>query len=462
MNSDTQSSRPLLPHQQALLDEFLSDQASSGHAALWEPGLGAVWTTGHIIRKFRLIQPTGRVLVLSPKALAVQTEYHLASIGVAAQLVDRFRYREMQDGSSADNALWREGGVFILGMDFAKQDDVATSLRTVPWSLLVVLEAHQVRGQRERIVQGVVESSPGVRMLIFTLPGVKDLPQFGIKRWTESTVHQVDVVDASGRRIFDLPQPDVRLFELPQDAFEQRLMNTVSEVVQLLAPAKRTQGLLASIVKLSAQSSLSALEEVLRRLRHRLAHGTVDTLQSVDEHDDETDADELPLLPPAENRALLEALNKCLEELDSLAGDSKLKWLTQMLVDAKTRGKLAHSICVLVHYRATLFYVQTALEELGLATYVLHGALSFDARFEAVRNFQERGGILLATTALMTEGLNLAKVESLVLYDCPRSRLMLQQVLGRFQRFGRTEPLTIDVINGGEAIELFGENLSAK
>ena len=184
MNGDTKSARPLLPHQQALLDKFFAEPASSGHAALWEPGLGAVWTTGHLIRNFLLFKPTSRVLVLSPKAVAVQMEFHLAYIGVTAQLMDRFRYREMQDGSSSGTALWREGGVFILGVDFAKQDDVATSLLTVPWSLLVVLEAHQVRGQRERIVRRLVESSPGVRVLLLTMPGVKDLPKFGIECWT--------------------------------------------------------------------------------------------------------------------------------------------------------------------------------------------------------------------------------------------------------------------------------------
>ena len=51
----------------------------------------------------------------------------------------------------------------------------------------------------------------------------------------------------------------------------------------------------------------------------------------------------------------------------------------------------------------------------------------------AVEGFQERGGILLATTAVMSEGLSLPQVESLILYDLPRSQLMIQRIIGRFQ-----------------------------
>jgi len=67
---------------------------------------------------------------------------------------------------------------------------------------------------------------------------------------------------------------------------------------------------------------------------------------------------------------------------------------------------------------------------------------------------------MLATTAVMSEGLSLPQVESLILYDLPRSPLMIQQIIARFQRFGRTKPLTINVINSGEAVKALGRVLS--
>lgn len=464
MNENTSKmfgDKPLLPHQQGLLDHFFEEPASRGHVVRWDTGLGVSFATAHLIKNLLAVKPTSRVLVLSRKDLAIQTKYLLASIGVGAELVDRFRYREMQDATSSGTVVWREGAVFILGMDFAKQEDIASNLCSVPWTLLVVPEAHQLRGQRECVVRELVASSPQVRVLLLTMPGVDDLPKFGIGPWTESTVRQADVVDAAGRRIFDLTPPVVRSIEFQPDASEQRLMNTVTEVVQLLATANGTTGPLVSIFENSIQSSLPALEEVVRRLRNHLAHGNFDGFKSVEEQDEETDADDVPPLPPVNNRKLLEALDKCLAELDSLTADSKLKALTQLLMHAKTNGTLPRSMCILTKYRATLFYIQTALEELGFAAYILHGTLPFDERSHAVHGFQEHGGILLATTALMVEGFSMPQVDSLVMYDLPRSQLMLQQILGRFQRFGRTVPLTIDVINGGEAMEVLGQILSA-
>lgn len=460
MNQDHNSSPPL-PHQQALLDKFFEEPAYPGHLVLWEPGLGAVWTSAHLINRLLMLKPSSRVLVLSPRALAVQVEHHLSSVGVTAQLVDRFRYRAMQDGARPGDSIWGQGRVFILGLDFAKQDDITTSLCSVPWSLLVVPEAHHLRGQRKRVVRELVNSSPKIRVLLLTMPGVEDIPRLGIKRWTESTMRRTDVVDAAGNRLFELSQPIVRHFEFAQDALEKHLKENVSEVVRLLVPTNRNQKLLGSILDASMHSSLSALEEVLRRLRNRLAHGNFDAFQGIEELDDETDADELPTFTPAENRKLLEALDKCLKELDSVAGDSKLKGLALLLVDGKANRKLPQSMCILTQYRATLFYVQAALEELGFAPHVLHGALPFEERFNAVRAFQEHGGILLATAAV-TGGLSMPQVESLVLYDPPRSRLMLQQILGRFQRFGRRAPLTIDVVNSRETMELLTELLSSK
>ena len=72
--------------------------------------------------------------------------------------------------------------------------------------------------------------------------------------------------------------------------------------------------------------------------------------------------------------------------------------------------------------------------------------MSFDGRAHTIHEFEQRGGILLATTAMLTEGIALPHVASLIFYDLPPSTLMLQQVYGRFHRFGRTVPLTVHVL----------------
>ena len=54
--------------------------------------------------------------------------------------------------------------------------------------------------------------------------------------------------------------------------------------------------------------------------------------------------------------------------------------------------------------------------------------------------------ILVATRAAVVEGADLGEVTELVLYDLPGNRMSLQQILGRFDRFGRKRQLTIHAL----------------
>ncbi|RFC50799.1 MAG: Superfamily II DNA and RNA helicase [Verrucomicrobia bacterium] len=462
MSQNNGISTVLLPHQQALLDTFFDARSSPCHVARWDVGLGSMWTMAFLIKRFLAANGISRILVLCPKALTHQAAYHFKSIDLPAVLVDRFCFRAMQGEALSGGAMWREGTVFILGIEFAKQTDIAASLCSVPWTLLTVPKAHQLRGKSENIVRELLTASPHLRMLLLTTPGAVDLPRFGIEEWTESTVRQRDVVDASGRRMFDIPQPIVRSVECPQNSSEMHIWQSVCEIVPLLGSIGGARGLLVSILQSSMNSSVSALEEVLRRLRSRLAHGNPLTVRSVDENDAETDADDLPPLPGVENLAALEAVNKCLTELDDFTEwDTKLQWLAKYFEDLTPDTGVPQSICILTQYRATLFYIQAALEEWGHSTIVLHGELSYEERHRAKQIFKQDGGILLATLAV-TEGASLSSVQSLILYDPPRHRLAAEQILDRFQRIGRTEQLIIDVVNGGEITEVLAEILSAR
>jgi superfamily II DNA or RNA helicase len=254
------------------------------------------------------------------------------------------------------------------------------------------------------------------------------------------------VIDSVGRRVFDLPTPILRSIEIQSDAAECRLREAVANVVQLLNHFGPSSKLLVASIENSMQSSLSALEEVIRRLRNRLLHESLETFQEANSPDDETDEKDLLRLDAADNGALLNALDRCLVELDSISEDSKLKALTHLLMEAKNRNDSPGSTCILTKFLSTLAYIQTALDELGFATFVLHGSQSVGERFQVLEDFHKQEGILIASQGLM-EGLNMPGVESLIMYDVPKSRLLLQQILGRFQRYGRSTALKVDVIN---------------
>ena len=100
---------------------------------------------------------------------------------------------------------------------------------------------------------------------------------------------------------------------------------------------------------------------------------------------------------------------------------------------------------------ATLYYVYADIESRGVACQLVHGEMSAEERIRSLQFFSEAGGVLLATTAVMTAGVSLREVTDLVLYDLPRNEMRLQQVLGRFDRFGRLRPLDLYVLSASNA-----------
>jgi hypothetical protein len=445
VNGENKVARPLLPHQQALVDRFFAAQSARGHVVRADVGLGSSFATAHLIKRFLETQPDARILVLSSKVLQAQTQHVLIEIGVRAETVDRFRFREMQDAAGSDEMIWPEGRAFILGMDFAKREDIARSLCAVAWTLLVLPEAHQVAGLRESFVQRLVATSPEARVLLLTSSGMGDLPTFGIKPWEEIRWSRADVVDAQGEPIFRQPRAKVESFAFHLDAQEQQLPEELAALVRLLTATGAIPAPLSAIFMRSMYSSPAALEELLRRLRSRVISREAEFSTPTAESEDETDADELPSAIQFDRERLLEAVNSCLALLDALVTDSKMAVLWELLSEAHGSGEMPRSMCILTEYRATLFYLQETLEGIGLDPSILHGAMSFDERGHVIDKFDKDGGVLVATIATI-KGLALPRVETVVLYDLPRDPIALEQIYGRFQRFGRSAPLTFQLL----------------
>lgn len=446
----------MFPHQQALVDRFFDDPTVRGHVARWDVGLGSVWTMALLIKRFVTANPAGRILVLDARKFTAQIHYNLTTAGLDADLVDRFRFRTMEDTVSSSEPIWREGGIYVLGTDFAKQDDIANSLCAVEWDFLILPDAHQIRGQKELLVKRLVEKSTKIRVLMLTVPGGGDLPQFGIECWNDSTVRQNEVVDAAGRRIFDFPNPVLNVIEIPSDPSERRLRDAVAELVLLLRSGDEPQRILGMVVESSIQSSLPALEEVLRRTRNPLAHGRVAIFQPHDDLDDETDVDNVQSLNPTDNLALLGALQKCLTEVESISADSKMEELKRLLEEVQETGVFPRSTCIVTRYLSTLTYVHTALDELRFVTFALKGSMDFDERLEVLEESRMNDAILISTAAAM-EGIGMPEVKTLIMYDLPQSPLAMRQILGRFQRFGRSLPLTIYVFSDQKGIDVLRE-----
>ena len=82
-----------------------------------------------------------------------------------------------------------------------------------------------------------------------------------------------------------------------------------------------------------------------------------------------------------------------------------------------------------------------ALSDLNITAGLVTGSQTFTEREEAVRRFLHNGRLLLATDAIM-EGFGMAQVNHVIHFDLPQNPNRLMQRQGRFDRIGRTEPLS--------------------
>ena len=133
-------------------------------------GLGK--TTALVALSKRLLQerPTGRVLVLTPRALQFQFADRLYKGNTATLMVDRYRFRALLDEASGED-IWPRGTVILLSMDFARQPDINDSLAKAHWELVIVDEVPISGGLRVEALRRVSASADHI---VLTMPTVPD------------------------------------------------------------------------------------------------------------------------------------------------------------------------------------------------------------------------------------------------------------------------------------------------
>ncbi len=145
-----------------------------------------------------------------------------------------------------------------------------------------------------------------------------------------------------------------------------------------------------------------------------------------------------------------------LQEIHTIQVDSKVAAFGDLLRRLSESKKPTTRICVLTDFVATCYYVAAEIEGRGLAHQALNGGMGSDDRLRSLATFSATGEILVATRAVMAEGIDLSHVTDLVLYDVPSNSVALQKVLGRFDRFGRQTQLNVHVLvppNGTDSLD---------
>ena len=432
----------LLPHQSAVVEAIFNPATKRVLQLRGVAGLGKSTTLVAIAGRLLREQPKGRVLFLAPAAIRTMYVEKFQDTGTPALLIDRYVFRELLDAKT-DGELWSGGSVFILSRDFAKQPDILDTLVRAHWNLLIIDEAHWLKGSQAKNILTRIDPSAERIVLAsasdFDLSDVLSQQETQVIEWKRD-----DVVDRNGIPLTTVPAPLLHEFPFHLSQPELNLGKAivgVSSAIQLDAGPERS---IPPMLFRCIQSSPAALEDMLTRLLTRSdAPDASESMEELREEDPEVDSIAKELHRGAADNVAAIA-RRALDDLETIEIDSKLTAFDGLL-SGLDEVQAPKRICILTEYIATLYYLAAEIESLGLPCVLLHSGMTNLDRQESLTAAIQGQSILLATYAV-AEGYNFGQVTDLILYDVANNEARLRQALGRFDRIGRQSQLNVHVL----------------
>lgn len=441
-----------LPHQAEFAVDFFAPKSAQKHLLVSAPGMGKSFAVGAVIRHAAATGVAKRILVLAPPPLVAQWHDILrrSSEELVVLTVDRRRFREMEANKSADNPVWPALGVVLVSIELAKQTDVADSLAHCQWDLLVVDEAHQLanRNQRYQLVANLMQQSPKMRV-IFLLTGgpwsVDDADDNDLTRDAATTLWNRDNVrDKDGKPL--LPEVQIEWISHQRHVDEVKVLSALQDLLRNAGTAHPQLRMIAVTLLQTASSSLFALEQRLRRIvqkRNELVHGIASPGQSESEDEDVSAFDTTPRGPSTLDwmqPEFVSVVNAVLQMLDNVETDSKFDALQNLLDKSESSVGNHPRICVFTRYADTADYLESALSEHYPKVTALTGRKSISDRTPILDEFAQSDGILIATEAVSAM---FPEVAAVIFYDLPLNPVVLNDLIGRFVRVGRRNPVRV-------------------
>ena len=414
-------------------------------------GLGKTIQAGLILRQLSVEHESFRALVVVPASLRDQW---------AAELRARFEIRPHVANASwlaqaarelpADVSPWALPATYISSFEFIRRPEVLRPLEETGWDLLIVDEAHiaTAESHRRAAVHTVALRSRRIILLTAT-PHSGDDDEFRALCAIGQSGARPDRIVMFQRSRHDVGIPQNRrtvLLPVRLSDAERRTHRLVEQYAATLCTEARTRGrtdarLLAIVLRKRALSSVSALA---RSGVKRLA------LLESDRH---SDVGEQLSLPLDDETACVDQESETILAAPGLADVSRERRWLNAIVGLATRAaareskvmrlkrllaKIQESAIVFTEYRDTLVHLEQQLRPSHPALSVLHGGMTTRDRSIAQQQFNETGGLLLATDAA-AEGLNLQHhCRTVIHFELPWSPARVEQRTGRVDRIGQT------------------------
>jgi len=465
-----------------------------------DPGAGKTIMAGLIIKELKLRHLAKRILIVTP-----------------GHLKDQWR-REMKDrfeevftvidrnflGAFYGQNVWSREQQLITSIDFAKQDDILSSLASVYFDLIIVDEAHKMSAYRYgekldktiRYRLGERLSEICTHLLFLTATPHRgdpenfrlflDLLEPGFFANTEMLAESIqkqenplfirrvkeDLKDFEGRPLF-LPRTVETIgFRLGVESYpEIELYNDLSRYVEeqygkaLNKDKKRNVAFALVILQRRLASSTFALLRSLERRKKRLedimqdadqkgrnesAGYDFEEVEDLSEEDRWKQEEVWETLSVAENRQELEeevrTLSKLIGQAQAIVNttppiEAKLRHLKTALDDLNSKFPGAKML-IFTESRDTLDYLEKNLKIWHFNVCTIHGGMGLEERIHAEAVFKNEAQVLVATEAA-GEGINLQFCNLMINYDLPWNPNRLEQRMGRIHRYGQTREVFI-------------------
>lgn len=426
----------LLPFQAEFVDRFTEPGSSPNHLLVGPPGSGKTAVISHIVERTLASGRNRRVLILAPRPIVEQQAYLLRAVtkSGSVQVVDRYRYREMEAEAPVGQSPWPDAIVALMSIDFAKQEDISDGLPRVSWDLVIVDESHLLSGRRDDVLRRLIDSGSVKRLLMMSATPVEQpawLPELVTTDWRSSVADLLSKLKVPLRKetvAFSYTRKEVAVFD--------RLGDLLAHLDAASSPRMLQLTLLNC-----ARSSLYALEASLLRLRDGLTNGWKFPAFDADVSGGEQLLWEHQTQQLPESHVRVGLVEDLLTALGEVEEDSKLNALNRLL-EGLVSDRITSTSAVLTCYVATADYLSSTLADRGYVSTQLTGSIPVEERAHLLEDVFASQGLLVATEAA-TQKLNLLRLRYCVLYDVPKNTERLEQAMGRMWRPGRSGPLDV-------------------
>ncbi|WP_438018095.1 SNF2-related protein [Sorangium sp. So ce315] len=399
-----------------------------------EVGLGKTVEALMILREYQLRGMVRRALVLAPPALVGQWTGELADkAGIAARTTD-------DAARTADpEAFWREEGVVVASLALARSAKHAPLVQAASWDLVIVDEAHHVKGRKTAGFKLIDGLHSRFLLLLTATPIETDLEE----------LYNLVTLLKPGQ--FATPAAFRAQFVDPKDPLSpknrERLRALLTEVMVRNTRADSGLALPPRYVTTAMVDPLPEERELYERvLAFVRAHAAdagarmlASTLLLGAGSSPAAVRGSLDRMSASDRRA--PALRAALAALAERAASVGASRKGGALVDlARAHGE---QILVFTRFRDTLSYIEAVLRDAGVEPVAFHGGLSAADKRAALSAFRDGRARVLVSTDAGGEGHNLHHCHVLVNFDLPYNPMLIEQRIGRLHRMGQREEVRV-------------------